>query len=114
MMVMVIMMMIIAINLEHSDRCLHFNSVFGAVCYLAETFKFVYGRLVMYLERDSRHSTPRGARTPSQEQAAMEYLGNCLHLLVSGIVAQVPAIMRKSPLASCGGAAVSQDRSWFQ
>ena len=106
--------MIIAINLEHFDRGLHSDSVFGAMCCLAETFKFVYGRLVMYLERDSRHSTPRGARTPSLEQAAMEYLGNCLHLLVSGIVAQVPAIMRKSPLASCGSAAVSQDSSWFQ
>ncbi|KAK7111983.1 serine/threonine-protein kinase ULK4-like isoform X2 [Littorina saxatilis] len=52
-------------------------------------------RLVMYMERDSRHSTPRGARTPSQEQAAMEYLGNCLHLLVTGIVAQVPVILRE-------------------
>ncbi|KAL8565090.1 hypothetical protein ACOMHN_005293 [Nucella lapillus] len=52
-------------------------------------------RLVMYMERDSRHSTPRGAHMPNQEQAAMEYLGNCLHLLVSGVVAQVPAILRE-------------------
>ncbi|XP_076458728.1 serine/threonine-protein kinase ULK4-like isoform X2 [Babylonia areolata] len=52
-------------------------------------------RLVMYMERDSRHSTPRGARTPSQEQPAMEYLVNCLHLLVSGVVTQVPSIMRE-------------------
>ena len=52
-------------------------------------------RLVMYMERDSRHSTPRGARTPSQEQAAMEYLGNCLHLLITGVVVQVPTIMRE-------------------
>ncbi|KAK7507746.1 hypothetical protein BaRGS_00000711, partial [Batillaria attramentaria] len=52
-------------------------------------------RLVMYMERDSRHATPRGARTPSQEQAAMEYLGDCLHLVVSGIVGQVPNITRE-------------------
>ena len=37
MMVMVITMMIITINLEDFDSCLHFDSAFGATCYMAET-----------------------------------------------------------------------------
>ncbi|GFR84606.1 serine/threonine-protein kinase ULK4 [Elysia marginata] len=48
-------------------------------------------RLVMYIERDSRRQTPRTPKTKPVE--AQEYLGQCLELLISGIVQRVPRVM---------------------
>ncbi|XP_025099125.1 serine/threonine-protein kinase ULK4-like isoform X3 [Pomacea canaliculata] len=52
-------------------------------------------RLVMYVERDSRHTTPHGTLASGQEHDVVEYLGSCLHLLISGILVQVPIITRE-------------------
>ncbi|GFO05468.1 serine/threonine-protein kinase ulk4 [Plakobranchus ocellatus] len=48
-------------------------------------------RLVMYIERDSRRQTPRSSKAKPVE--AQEYLGQCLELLISGIVQKLPGVM---------------------
>ena len=50
----------------------------------------------MYIERDSRRQTPRTPKTKPVE--AQEYLGQCLELLISGIVQRLPRVMGQSDI----------------
>lgn len=47
-------------------------------------------RLVMYIERDSRKTTPG-----KEQQGSSEYLSKCLDLLIYHIVQQLPGILGK-------------------
>lgn len=48
-------------------------------------------RLVMYIERDSRKTTPG-----KEQQSSNEYLSKCLDLLIRHIVQELPRILGKS------------------
>jgi len=47
-------------------------------------------RLVMYIERDSRKTTPG-----KEQQGGSEYLSKCLDLLICHVVQELPGILGK-------------------
>lgn len=65
----------------------------GSIWPLHYGILFIFHRLVMYIERDSRRQTPRTPKSKPLE--AQEYLSQCLELLISGIVQRLPSVMGK-------------------
>ena len=58
--------------------------------YFVIIYSLYFHRLVMYMERDSRRQTPRDTKA---EPAELEYLNQCLDLLINYMCDAVPSVM---------------------